>query len=193
MSSAFRGFVSLVVLLSCAVSAMAERPEQWAVPLPGGESLPNLFKVDEGLYRGAQPRDGGFERLRSMGLRTVVSFRTTSSDREVSARNGLAYVRLPTQPWDVNDEEVVEFLKIAASSEHRPVFAHCYHGSDRTGVMVAAYRVVVQDWSKNDAIEEMVDGGYGFHSSFRNLVKYIEEMDAEAIAAAAGLAKKPRP
>ncbi len=193
--------VPLIVALSCAVSgaeetgrqSAVERPENWATPLAEDKSLPNLFKVDEGLYRGGQPQDGGFERLREMGIRTVVSFRTTSSDRELNSRHGLEYVRLPTPAWDVDDEEVVEFLKVATSPDRRPVFAHCYHGSDRTGAMVAAYRVVVQGWSKRDAIEEMTDGGYGFHRGFGNLVKYIEEMDPEAIAAAAGLTKSARP
>lgn len=44
---------------------------------------------------------------------------------------------------------------------------HCWHGSDRTGAVIAAYRIVQQGWSQHDAIDEMINGGYGFHPIFQ--------------------------
>ena len=41
---------------------------------------------------------------------------------------------------------------------------HCQQGADRTGTMMAFYRIAVQGWPKDDAIAEMKNGGYGFHS-----------------------------
>jgi len=185
------------VVLSCACgndavpgkdrSPAGERPESWAEAIDGGKDLPNLFKIDDGFYRGAQPRNDGIQRLQEMGIRTVVSFRTSHSDRKESERSGLDYVRLPVQPWDVDEEEVIEFLSVAADPERRPVFVHCYHGADRTGMMTAVYRVVVQGWSKDEAIDEMKNGGFGFHESFKNMVDYVEDLDPDALATAAGI------
>jgi protein tyrosine phosphatase (PTP) superfamily phosphohydrolase (DUF442 family) len=185
----------VAVVLSCACGGDTvpgkdrdpggKRPENWAEAIDGGEDLPNLFKVDEGFYRGAQPRNDGIQRLQEMGIRTVVSFRTSHSDRKESERSGLDYVRLPMRPWDVDEEEVIEFLSVATDPERRPVFVHCYHGSDRTGMMTAVYRVVAQGWSKDEAIDEMRNGGFGFHRSFQNMIDYIEDLDPDALATAA--------
>ena len=68
-----------------------------------------------------------------------------------------------------------------------PVFVHCLHGADRTGTMCAAYRVVVDGWTKQQAIDEMTKGGYGFHPVWANLPKFIENLDVEKIKAKAGL------
>jgi protein tyrosine/serine phosphatase len=61
------------------------------------------------------------------------------------------------------------------------VLVHCRRGADRTGVMLAIYRVVVEGWTKADAIDEMTRGGYGFRPVWQNLVRYVEELDVEAI------------
>ena len=65
--------------------------------------------------------------------------------------------------WDADEAEVLAFLRTVIKPENAPVFVHCRNGSDRTGTMVAAYRVVVQGWSKEAAIREMRDGPFGFH------------------------------
>lgn len=82
---------------------------------------------------------------------------------------------------------MVEFLKVIAESENHPVFLHCQHGADRTGVMSAVYRIVVQGWSKEAAIREMTEGGYGFHSVWLNLIDYVENLDIEDLKARAGI------
>ena len=42
-----------------------------------------------------------------------------------------------------------------ADPAKRPVFVHCKHGADRTGTMVAFYRILFEGWSKDEAIREM--------------------------------------
>jgi hypothetical protein len=48
-------------------------------------------------------------------------------------------------------------------------------------MMVAIYRIVVQGWSKDDALKEMVDGGYGFHAFWQDLVRYVRNLDVDAL------------
>jgi protein tyrosine/serine phosphatase len=167
---------------------LSPRPEHWATPLPDRPGLPNLYRVSEGLYRGAQPDDEGFAELKAMGIETVVNLRTFSSDRKACGRTGLDYEKIAMQAWrDDNDRDVEAFLRVATDPGRAPVFVHCLHGADRTGMVVAVYRVVVEGWSKDEALREMTLGGYGFHTQFDNLLEYVEELDVEAMRERAGL------
>lgn len=140
--------------------------------------LPNLHRVSETLYRGAQPTAAGFAELEKMGVRTVVNLRSAHSDRDLLANSRLHYVQIPTTASEVNEEAIIRFLRIAGDPDRAPVFVHCQHGADRTGVMVACYRVVVQGWSQQEAIAEMTRGGFGFHSIYTStLVPLVEQAD----------------
>lgn len=70
----------------------ADRPPEWASPMPETNGLPNFFKVSDVLYRGAQPEEEGFPELNKLGIKTVVNLRTMHSDRKDTARAGLKYV-----------------------------------------------------------------------------------------------------
>lgn len=170
-----------------AADEKVSRPDEWATPMTAHEGLGNFFKVSDALYRGEQPDEAGFASLKAAGIRTVVNLRTLRTDKEGTKENGLKYFHITFQPWNAENEEVAEFLRIVTDPENQPVFVHCRHGADRTGVMVAAYRIVVQGWSREDAIEEMTKGGFGFHSVWQNLVDYVEELEVEAIRSEAGV------
>lgn len=158
----------------------------WATPvkLPG---LPNLDRVTTGLYRGAQPLPEGYAALKKLGVQTDVNLRAWHSERKEAQAAGLGYVAIPMHAWHAEDEDIVAFLKAATDPKLQPVFVHCEHGSDRTGVCIAAYRIVVQGWSRADAIREMTRGGYGFHGIWENLIDYLQTMDVAAMRRRIGL------
>jgi len=164
--------------------------EPWAQPL-GKPGLKNLHRVSKDLYRGAQPTTEGFRQLKAMGVRTVVNLRSFSSDRDGIGETGLGYEHIYSKAWHVEANEVVRFLQIVTDPARTPVFVHCKHGSDRTGTMCAIYRVAVQGWSKEDAIEEMTRGGFGFHQWFDNLIEFVRELDIEDMKRRAGLTTRP--
>jgi hypothetical protein len=70
---------------------------------------------------------------------------------------------------------------------NRPLVIHCQHGADRTGAIVALYRVVVQDWSKADALREMDEGGFHHSSLWRNLDDYVLKANVEALRRELGI------
>jgi len=158
----------------------ASRPANWAAKLdrPG---LPNLHKVNDGLYRGAQPTAEGIKELEKLGVKTIVCLRADHSDKDILGKSKIAYEHIPMKTWDIDKEDVVRFLQIVTDKNRQPVFVHCQHGSDRTGTVCAAYRVVVDGWTKQQAIDEMKNGGFGFHSIWINLPKFIEKLDVEKI------------
>ena len=147
----------------------------------------NLHKVSEELYRGAQPSSEGMQQLKELGIKTIVNLRSFHSDRGEIGDTGLSYEHIYMKTWHAEDEEVVRFLKIVTDPNRTPAFVHCQRGADRTGTMCAIYRIAVQGWSKNEAIEEMTKGGFGFYTRWQNLIDYIRELDIEEIKVRAGL------
>jgi archaemetzincin len=160
--------------------------EGWATPLRAA-GLPNLNCVTPALYRGAQPTAEGMRRLKKMGVRTVVNLRSFHSDRDEIGETGLAYEHIYMKAWNAEDEEVVRFLQIVSDPKRAPVFVHCQHGADRTGVMCAIYRVALCNWSKEKAMAEMTEGGFGHHSVWVNLRRYLRALDIDAMKKRAGV------
>jgi len=159
----------------------------WARPL-SVEGLPNLHRVDDRLYRGAQPTVEGLASLRSLGVRTIVDLREHNEDAQIATASGLALRYIPLSALRAPSEEsVVEFLKIAGERGNAPIFVHCRQGADRTGMMCALYRVAVQGWSKQDAIDEMTGGGFGYHQAFARLADYVRDADVQRLRRLAAL------
>ena len=154
---------------------------KWAEPITLA-GLPNLHKVSENLYRGAQPTEEGFENLKKLGIKTIVNLRDLHSDKSKIADSNFVYEQIDTKAWHPENEDVSRFLKIVSDESKQPVFVHCQYGSDRTGAMCAIYRIVIEGWSKQQAIDEMTNGGFGFHKAWKNLITYIEKLDTEKIS-----------
>ncbi len=193
-----RGVFSAVLLAIALSAAASDRPQEAAGPRPANwatkldrPGLPNLFKVDAGLYRGAQPTAAGIKELKKLGVKTIIDLRDKHSDKEILGDSKIAFKRIPMTTWNPKEADVVRFLQIAADKARRPVFVHCQHGADRTGTMCAIYRVAVEGWSKRQAIDEMTKGGFGFHAIWTNLPKFIEKLDIDEVKAKAGLKKRP--
>lgn len=112
-----------------------------AIPIkkPG---LPNFFKVSDELYRGAQPTSEGMKELEKMGIKTVINLRSFHSDKDEAKNTELEKEHLYVKAWHPEEKEVIEFLKIITDKTKTPVFVHCQHGADRTGLMVAMYRII---------------------------------------------------
>lgn len=166
-------------------------PEKWAkaVEKPG---LPNLHKINDQMYRGAQPEANGYEELSKMGIKTIICLRETDPDLKAIKGSNMQCVHIPMKTWHPTKEEVVKFLETATDKSKQPIFVHCKHGSDRTGTMCAIYRIVIEDWSKADAIEEMTKGDFGFHAVWTNLISFIKDLDIDSIKKEAGLEEKEK-
>ena len=149
--------------------------------------LPNLHKVSKELYRGAQPTTEGMKQLEKLGIKTVINLRSLHSDSDEVKSTALSYEHIIMTTWNVEDKDVIGFLQIVTDSSRTPVFVHCQHGADRTGTMCAIYRIAVQNWSKDEAVEEMTKGGFGYHIIWQNLPNYIRKLNIEDIKQSASL------
>jgi hypothetical protein len=154
---------------------------RWAQPLKC-EGVDNLHRVSKVLYRGAQPTEEGFKNLSKMGIKMVISLRSFHGDSDDIGDLPLKYKRFTFNTLHAEDKEVSGVLKLLSDPKNQPVFIHCLHGSDRTGMMCAAYRVAFEGWTKDQAIDEWTKGGFGFHLMFKNLVKYFRKTDLKSLA-----------
>jgi protein tyrosine phosphatase (PTP) superfamily phosphohydrolase (DUF442 family) len=155
---------------------------RWAEPL-SRTGLTNLHKISGDLYRGAQPSEQGYKELKALGIKTVVNLRSLHGESGYVRPLDLDYLHIFFNPLGApDDQEVLRFLKVVLDKNLTPVFVHCAHGADRTGVMCAAYRVVVQGWTKEEAVEEMKQGGFGFHGAvYESYARYVLRLDPEAM------------
>ena len=126
--------------------------------------LPRFSQVDEQLYRGAQPRQGGLSRLAELGINTVVNLRgadaRTRTDEAKARALGLNYFNIPLPVWGRPDDgSVKRVMEILSAPESGRVFIHCKDGVDRTGMIVALRRMAHEGWSPDVAIDEALRSG----------------------------------
>jgi tyrosine-protein phosphatase SIW14 len=140
-------------------------------------NIPNLDKVDANFYRGGMPNEQGFEQLRAAGVKTIVSLanekKYRDAERATAQRLGMKFVHIPLSPWrEPTQNDIDAFLAVVNDKQDGPIFVHCLHGEDRTGAMVAIYRMQ-QGWTEQAAYDEMLKKG--FHRIFLNLSESVRD------------------
>jgi tyrosine-protein phosphatase SIW14 len=181
-------FASADRLPFAALSAAAQRPASLsgsvvlAAP-PIAEHIPlhgvkNFGRVTDHLYRGAQPSAQGFAELKHLGVGIIVNLRDDRDEQEKEERTvetlGLRYVAIP---WNARrlptDTQMADFLDLLRVNPKTTIFVHCQLGADRTGVMIAAYRIADENWTPRQAIAEMK--AFHLHFWLPHLNRYIEQ------------------
>ena len=158
-----------------------ERNAEWATPLP---QVSNLHQVTPVLYRSAKLDSSDVAQLQALGVKTVISLRSFHSDTQVLEGSGIRAVRIPINTWAIRDRHVIETMRaIHAAGQHGPVLLHCLHGADRTGMMAAMYRMLYQGWPREKAIDELKNGGYGYHAVWKNIERYLSRVNVDEIRA----------
>lgn len=181
-----------VSFLAAAAALAQQRPPEWATPvaLPG---VPNLHRLDAHVYRSAQPSALGMRELEKLGITTVLCLRDLHDDVDEASGTKLRLVRVELNAWHVNEAEAQQALRVLVDPSNHPVLVHCQHGADRTGLVSALYRMVVQGWTAEAAVDEMVRGGYGYHTLWKGLPRFLRGVDATAWRRALGLPPAARP
>lgn len=184
-----RGFFLLWGAIVLLVTGCATRPA--APPTRSGpqpcdsciEGVSNFSKVSPLLWRGAQPTEAGFRNLEAAGAKTIISLRERHDDLPRLEGTRLKYLRIPMDAWDPEEAELVLLLtaleKILKDPDRAPVFVHCAEGKDRTGYSIAAYRMVFENWSVDDALHEMFD--FRFNTIWFRNPGFLKRLDIERV------------
>ena len=150
-----------------------------ALLLASCAGTPNLHRVDRKVWRSGQPTRCDFRELEKQGIGEVLCLRRWHSDKEEAGGLRLHHVRM--RAGDIRDRDIVAALRVMVAAEE-PLLVHCFHGADRTGVIVAMYRMIVQGWPREKAIAELEDPRHGHHEAvFPNIRDYLRTVDVEAI------------
>ena len=156
------------------------RPDAWARPI-ASDFLKNWYQVDENVYRSSQPDRKGFEEVAKKGIKTILNLRSAHSDKALVNGLGFLVVEVPMTAVGFKEDDIVKALR-AIQSAPKPMLIHCQLGSDRAGVVVAMYRIIFQGWTKQDALDELVNGGFGFHNFwYPNIPAFIKNVDVMKI------------
>jgi tyrosine-protein phosphatase SIW14 len=141
--------------------------------------VPNSGKINDHLYRGAQPRDAGLLELKKLGVTTIVDLRGEDPEKsgweEKRAESlGIRFVHIPVDGWSPpTNEQVAQFLSLFRENSQEKVFVHCRYGDDRTGVFVASYRMAFEKLPAEQALKEMYYFGFNgtWHPSMATFVR----------------------
>ena len=173
----------LVGMTACtaAPTPKTSRPAHWAQSVKADA---NLHRVDDKLYRSEQPIADDIAAINAAQIRTIVNLRYFNRNRNTDLFAQNPHIRLVNQPlltWRVRPKDLAAALyQIEQGRKHGAVLVHCYHGADRTGIVIAFYRMIYQNWTLADAKAEMLQGGFGYHSVWKNLENlFTEETLAE--------------
>jgi tyrosine-protein phosphatase SIW14 len=161
--------------------------------------IPNAGKINDMLYRGAQPRKQGLVELKKLGISTIVDLRGEDQskitwERREAESLGMHFVHIPVSGWaPPTNQQVAQFLSLFRNDPAQKVFVHCRFGDDRTGVFVATYRMAVEKWTADEAMKEMYFFGFnGFwHPSMKSFIRGFPEQLKSSPSLAVSLAQKP--
>lgn len=171
-SACFPWRIAAIVSLLLSVSAFAMASDETA-------GVSNLSKVNDQVYRGAQPTEAGFQSLAKLGIRTIVDLRaigehahSQAEEKRIVEAAGMKYVSVPMEGMTKPDtRDVSRVLAILENPSAGPVFVHCQRGADRTGALIACYRIGHDGWENKKALSEARSFGMSWYQVA--LQKYV--------------------
>lgn len=182
---------SLIYLLAFAFAISTSPLTATAEPLAAA-GIPNFHRVNDRLYRGGQPTDQGWTSLAKLGVRTVIDLRqvsehsTTGEARAVEAA-GMRYFNLPMDGFETpRPDQLAKALDLIDSGD--TVFVHCKQGRDRTGTIVAVYRMEREGWNSHKALEEAESCGiHWFSLGMKRLIRGYHPASVDSLSQVARL------
>lgn len=136
-----------------------------------------VYQVAPGIYRGPAPRtNADYQRLKQLGIKTVLNLRkrdqsSVAGERSRLAAMGIATRHVPMDYFPRGDGSVEQALRVMHDPGVRPLYIHCKHGRDRSGLIVGLFRVQGQGWNHSRAYQEMT--GHGFNTRLFGLRRYF--------------------
>jgi protein tyrosine/serine phosphatase len=141
------------------------------------KDLPNFGCVNANLFRGAQPTEDGIKELAKRGVKTIVYLRDTdknsAAEEQWAKKVGIKFINIPMGNWFAPKDEIMEqILSHINTPGNQPVFLHCKRGADRTGTVIAAYRISHDGWNAEQAKDEAKKFNMGWYQIWMR--KYID-------------------
>lgn len=155
--------------------------------IPKKELIVNFSKVNDGIYRGARlTSEEAVAHLQDYKIKNIINLQGGDLDSKfgraipwfepgekasIIAREkltalsfGISYLHTPINSLDpiteAEDKAIDKTLEFMNNKENQPIFIHCEHGADRTGLLVALYRVKYEGVDVEVARDEWIANGH---------------------------------
>ncbi len=160
--------LSLALLVGCATRGV-----------PATNEVVNFGKINDALYRGAQPDHKAMQQLQAMGVKSVINLRMTNDvwkeEQAAATAGSMAYTNIPLGALSAPTDAQVASVLAAISAMPKPVFVHCKFGCDRTGTILACYRIQQDNWANSSALKEAEAYGLSpLEAGMRNYIKHFK-------------------
>lgn len=138
----------------------------------------NFHQVDDHVYRGGQPTPAGFKNLARIGIKTIIDLRggdQRKDEQKIVEKAGMHYVHVPLFGLRApTDQQVATVFAVLNDPSAWPVFVHCRRGADRTGTIIACYRIAHDHWANQKALEEARMHGMSWieHAMMRYVLQF---------------------
>jgi len=160
-----------LVLLAIGCSHTQNIPQTDNAITTISSDIKNFQTVEPDLYRGGRLTAANIRFLSQVHhVKTIISFETYWNAPEVkqieietAKELGINLIHVPMNPvGDINADFVWKAVDLVAK-EQRPLYFHCYRGSERTGLVAAGYRMKYENWTYKQATDEMDKYGFSPH------------------------------
>ena len=173
--------LTLTLCLSACMTAapISPRPSHWANQIKADA---NFYQVDNKLYRSEQPIGADVSTIHAHAIKTIINLRQGQDDNPALFGDTITLIKEPLITWRVKLSDIARILyTIEKHQKTGAVLIHCRHGADRTGIVIAMYRVIYQGMSINEARTEMKYGDYGYHLIWKNLDNLLSETNINQV------------
>ncbi len=136
---------------------------------PRVDGIENFRQVNDRIYRGAQPEDGAWPALAKLGVKTVIDLRrevehSVAAEKRMVEAAGMKYVNFPMNGFDTpTPDQMAKVLALMDGTD--PVFIHCKQGRDRTGTVIATWRMAREQWTNEKALGEARECGLHWYEN----------------------------
>ncbi len=138
----------------------------------------NFHQVSTEIYRSGQPAADEIAFLiDNVGLKSILNLRKFHSDKDEIGSLPVELYEIPLAAGSLTENDILSILTTIQNAP-KPILIHCWHGSDRTGAAVASSRIIFEDWTVEDAVDELTRDDFGHHEAiYKNIPELLRKID----------------
>lgn len=153
----------------------------------------NFDKVNDHIYRGGEPSVVGLQELGAIGVKTIVDLRqsgaATTFEKEQSEKLKIKYINIPLGEFSAPGNAQIEQILGLLDDNSTTLFVHCRRGKDRTGTVIACYRIQHDGWANERALEEAKEHGMSsLERAMHSYILHFTPLKVPALKAVGGVA-----
>jgi protein-tyrosine phosphatase len=127
--------------------------------------IKNFRRIIDNIYAGSAPEVEDLAKLQKMGIKYILSLDLSSANKIKTYLKSLniKHIIIPLETSNTINDNLKYLIRNIQRilTGYQPIYIHCLHGSDRTGLAIAAYKVLKYNYPAKQAINEVRKYGYG--------------------------------